>query len=90
MMRVCSSCGVENPVEARFCMACAAPLAVVEPTREQRKVVTVLFCDLVGSTSLGESHDPEVVRARLARTFEDLRTILERHGGTSRSSSATR
>jgi class 3 adenylate cyclase len=82
MMRVCPSCGVENPVEARFCMACAAPLAVVEPTREQRKVVTVLFCDLVGSTSLGESHDPEVVRARLARTFEDLRTILERHGGT--------
>src|SRR6185436_18016602 len=50
--------------------------------RAQRKVVTVLFCDLVGSTSLGESNDPEVVRARLARTFEDLRAILERHGGT--------
>src|SRR5262245_52424475 len=50
--------------------------------REQRKVVTVLFCDLVGSTALGESTDPEVVRARLARTFEDLRSILERHGGS--------
>ncbi|HKX48481.1 MAG TPA: adenylate/guanylate cyclase domain-containing protein [Gaiellaceae bacterium] len=50
--------------------------------REQRKVVTVLFCDLVGSTALGESTDPEVVRARLTRTFEDLRTILERHGGS--------
>ena len=50
--------------------------------REQRKVVTVLFCDLVGSTALGESTDPEVVRARLARTFEDLRAIIERHGGS--------
>jgi len=49
--------------------------------REQRKVVTILFCDLVGSTALGESTDPEVVRARLARTFEDLRAIVERHGG---------
>jgi class 3 adenylate cyclase/tetratricopeptide (TPR) repeat protein len=50
--------------------------------REQRKVVTILFCDLVGSTALGESTDPEVVRARLRRTFEALRTVLERHGGT--------
>jgi class 3 adenylate cyclase/tetratricopeptide (TPR) repeat protein len=50
--------------------------------REQRKVVTIFFCDLVGSTALGESTDPEVVRARLARTFEELRAILERHGGS--------
>jgi class 3 adenylate cyclase len=50
--------------------------------REQRKVVTVLFCDLVGSTAFGESADPEVVRARMRRYFEDLRAILERHGGT--------
>ncbi|HYI75699.1 MAG TPA: adenylate/guanylate cyclase domain-containing protein [Gaiellaceae bacterium] len=50
--------------------------------REQRKVVTILFCDLVGSTALGESTDPEVVRARLRRTFEDLRAIIERHGGS--------
>ena len=50
--------------------------------REQRKVVTVLFCDLVGSTALGESTDPEALRARMRRYFGDLRTILERHGGT--------
>ena len=49
--------------------------------REQRKVVTVLFCDLVGSTALGESTDPEALRARMRRYFEDLRAILERHGG---------
>ena len=50
--------------------------------REQRKVVTILFCDVVGSTALGESTDPEALRARMRRYFEDLRTILERHGGT--------
>ena len=50
--------------------------------REQRKVVTILFCDLVGSTALGESTDPEALRARMRRYFEDLRVILERHGGT--------
>ena len=50
--------------------------------REQRKVVTVLFCDLVGSTKLGESTDPEALRARMRRYFEDLRAVLERHGGS--------
>src|SRR5262245_43973453 len=50
--------------------------------REQRKVVTVLFCDLVGSTALGESTDPEALRARMRRYFEDLRAIVERHGGS--------
>jgi class 3 adenylate cyclase/tetratricopeptide (TPR) repeat protein len=47
-----------------------------------RKVVTVLFCDVVGSTSLGESADPEAVRALLARYFECMKTIVERHGGS--------
>jgi class 3 adenylate cyclase/tetratricopeptide (TPR) repeat protein len=53
-----------------------------ERTREQRKVVTILFCDLVGSTALGESTDPEALRARMRRYFEDLRIVLERHGGS--------
>src|SRR6187200_116346 len=63
-------------------MSCAAPLGAAEPARAQRKVVTVLFCDLVGSTALGESTDPEALRARMRRYFEDLRVILERHGGS--------
>ena len=50
--------------------------------REQRKVVTVLFCDLVGSTALGESTDPEALRARMRRYFESVREVVERHGGT--------
>jgi class 3 adenylate cyclase len=48
----------------------------------QRKTVTVLFCDVVGSTSLGESVDPEALRAVLARYFERMKAIVERHGAT--------
>jgi class 3 adenylate cyclase len=48
----------------------------------QRKTVTVLFCDVTGSTSLGESVDPEALRELLARYFERMREIVERHGGT--------
>ena len=81
-MAACPSCGRENAGDARFCSACGTALAAAEPAREQRKVVTVLFCDLVGSTALGESTDPEALRARMRRYFEDLRVILERHGGT--------
>src|SRR5207244_7086657 len=50
--------------------------------QEQRKTVTVLFCDVTGSTSLGETLDPERLRALLARYFEGMKTIVERHGGT--------
>ena len=81
-MAACPNCGRDNESGARFCSACGTALGTVEPAREQRKVVTVLFCDLVGSTALGESTDPEALRARMRRYFEDLRVILERHGGT--------
>src|SRR6201985_1957715 len=50
--------------------------------REQRKNVTVLFCDVTDSTALGESMDPEALRALLARYFERMKEIVERHGGT--------
>jgi class 3 adenylate cyclase len=79
-MAACPSCGHENAEDARFCSACGTSLG--EPAREERKVVTVLFCDVVGSTALGESTDPEALRGRMRRYFEDLRTIVERHGGT--------
>ena len=50
--------------------------------KEQRKTVTVLFCDLTGSTALGETLDPERLRALLARYFERMKGIVERHGGS--------
>jgi len=81
-MAACPSCGRENADDARFCSACGAALVPTEPAREQRKVVTVLFCDVVGSTALGESTDPEALRGRMRRYFDDLRAIVERHGGT--------
>jgi class 3 adenylate cyclase len=49
---------------------------------EERKLVTVLFADIVGSTALGLAHDPELVRESLGRTFEAAREVLEAHGGT--------
>jgi class 3 adenylate cyclase len=49
---------------------------------EERKLVSVLFADTVGSTALGAEHDPELVRATMARYFERMRTIADRHGGT--------
>jgi class 3 adenylate cyclase/tetratricopeptide (TPR) repeat protein len=78
----CANCGRENPDEARFCMACASPLGAGTPLREVRKTVTVLFCDVTRSTALGESTDPEALRALLARYFERMKAIVERHGGT--------
>jgi class 3 adenylate cyclase/tetratricopeptide (TPR) repeat protein len=77
----CTSCGAANREGARFCDHCGAPLAVEAP-REQRKVVTVLFCDVSGSTSLGEQLDPEALRATMARYFDVARAAIERHGGT--------
>ena len=53
-----------------------------EAAKQQRKTVTLVFCDLVGSTALGDSTDPEVLEGRLTRYFERMREIVERHGGT--------
>ena len=55
---------------------------VDRPGGEVRKTVTVVFCDVTGSTSLGEQLDPESLRALMSRFFEEMRTVLERHGGT--------
>jgi class 3 adenylate cyclase/tetratricopeptide (TPR) repeat protein len=82
-MATCPSCGQENPDGFRFCGACATPLELeAAQRREERKVVTVLFCDLVGSTATAEQLDPEDVRALLSRYHDRVRTELERWGGT--------
>ena len=82
-MIACPACGRENPDDARFCSWCATPLAPAAGTaREERKVVTVLFCDLVGFTGRAESMDPEDVRTFLSGYHERVRHELERHGGT--------
>jgi class 3 adenylate cyclase/tetratricopeptide (TPR) repeat protein len=80
-MPLCSQCGETNPDRARFCLACGAALPPAA-AHEARKTVTVLFCDLVGSTVLGERLDPESVRGVISRYFDAMRVVLERHGGT--------
>ena len=77
----CPACGKNNPEGFSFCGFCGAPLSVPPGAGEQRKTVTVLFCDIVGSTRLSESTDPETLRALLGGYFERMRRIVERHGG---------
>ena len=78
---ICASCGQENPAGFGFCGACGAVLGpAAQPN--VRKTVTVVFCDLVGSTSLGDRADPEVLREVMTQYHAELRAILERHGGT--------
>jgi class 3 adenylate cyclase len=77
----CAACGRENPDDFRFCLDCGAPREAPSP-REVRKVVTVVFCDLIGSTALGDRTDPEALRARMRGYYEEMRRILARHGGT--------
>ncbi len=78
---ICQTCSSENRPEARFCDSCGAALVAVV-AREQRKVVTVLFCDVAGSTALGERLDPEAMRIVMSSYFEVARDAIERHGGT--------
>jgi len=80
----CSGCGQENPGGFRFCGACGSSLADAphQPVGEERKVVTVLFCDLVGFTSRSDRADPEDVGAMLRPFHTRLRGEIERVGGT--------
>jgi class 3 adenylate cyclase/tetratricopeptide (TPR) repeat protein len=78
----CAACGTDSPADFRFCGSCGASLEGAEPAREVRKVVTIVFCDLTGSTALGDAVDPEALRATMRGYYEEMRTILVRHGGT--------
>jgi class 3 adenylate cyclase len=82
-MAACPACGTVNASDAKFCSSCGSPL---EPpstaANEIRKTVTVLFCDVTGSTELGEQLDPESLRKVMARYFDTMRAEIERHGGT--------
>src|SRR5690348_3525211 len=82
-MVTCPACGQENPDSSRFCGMCGTALvAATTPAREERKVVTIVFTDLVGSTARAEGLDPEDVSATLSAYYAQLRAELERHGGT--------
>src|SRR5436190_12819499 len=81
-MTVCAACSQENPAIAQFCLACGRPLAGARaPSREERRIVTVIFVDLVGFTSRAETLDPEDVRAILAPYHDRVRAEIESFGG---------
>src|ERR671923_105829 len=79
-MPTCPNCGTDNPDGFRFCGQCGTPLAETAP--ERRKTVTLLFCDVSGSTALGERLEAESVREVMLRYFEEMRVVIERHSGT--------
>jgi class 3 adenylate cyclase/tetratricopeptide (TPR) repeat protein len=81
-MQACPVCGHVNPEGQKFCGECAAPLSAAGEGLRQRKTVTVVFCDVVGSTALAESRDPEAIELLLARYFVRMKGLVERHGGT--------
>ena len=91
LARACPSCGSPNPPSVKFCGECGAALTATAPAAQQagapapaaeRRLVTVLFADLVGFTSLSEARDAEEVRELLSRYFDTSRTLIERYGGT--------
>jgi class 3 adenylate cyclase/predicted ATPase len=86
---VCASCGTRNSPGAKFCGECGATLGTSAPARPQapepvaeRRLVSVLFADLVGFTTVSEARDPEDVRELLSRYFDTCRTLIARYGGT--------
>jgi class 3 adenylate cyclase len=90
LAQTCATCGAANEPGVRFCGECGGPLAdagpsparAPSPAGAERRLVSVLFADLVGFTPLSESRDPEEVRELLSRYFERCRRLIEIYGGT--------
>jgi class 3 adenylate cyclase/tetratricopeptide (TPR) repeat protein len=82
-VRICPSCGEENPDRFRLCGYCGTVLIAAQPPpQEVRKTVTIVFCDLKDSTALGDRLDSEALREVLALYFSAMKPVLEGHGGT--------
>src|SRR6266496_134856 len=83
LLRPCPSCGSSVPRSARFCPSCGADLGMGPGVREEeRKLVTILFADVTGSTALGERLDPERLRSLLTTYFAAMSAVIEAWGGS--------
>jgi class 3 adenylate cyclase/tetratricopeptide (TPR) repeat protein len=78
----CANCGAEIPEGAKFCPACGRRVEQGAPAGEERKVVTILFSDVAGSTALGERLDPERLKEVIGAYFDAMRREIEAEGGT--------
>jgi class 3 adenylate cyclase/tetratricopeptide (TPR) repeat protein len=81
-VQICSSCGGELSDQFHFCGFCGSPLESTVLVKDSRRTVTIVFCDLKGSTNMGELLDSESLRELMSRYFEVMSQILEGHGGT--------
>ena len=81
-MQTCPDCGKESPDRFGLCGYCGSVLAVLAPSREARKTVTVVLCNLKGSAELAGRLDSEALREVLTLYFSAMKSVLERHGGT--------
>jgi class 3 adenylate cyclase/tetratricopeptide (TPR) repeat protein len=82
LARCCPSCSAEQADGARFCSACGTEIGLRPAARSGiRKIVSILFCDLVGSTALGAELDAETMRTLMMRYYAAMRRCVERHGG---------
>ena len=90
LARACDTCGAQNAAGAKFCGECGASLTAatspqpkpVPVPQAERRLVSVLFADLVGFTAASEGRDAEDTRELLSRYFETARQVIERYGGT--------
>jgi class 3 adenylate cyclase/tetratricopeptide (TPR) repeat protein len=81
-MVICRNCGEENPEKFRLCGFCGTALSPSVAPQEVRKLVTILFCDLKGSTALGERLDSESLREVMGSYFDAMSDVIAAHGGT--------
>ncbi|MEA2716062.1 MAG: hypothetical protein QOI99_379 [Actinomycetota bacterium] len=81
-MAVCGTCGVDNPVAARFCASCGSRLPQPGADAFARKPVTIVFADVSGFTSLAGRVDPELMSGLMSVYFAAMRAVVDRHGGT--------
>jgi len=81
-MVICPNCGEENPEKFRLCGFCGTALSPPVAPQEVRKLVTILFCDLKGSTSLAETLDSESLREVMGLYFDAMSDAITAHGGT--------
>jgi len=83
LVPACPVCGAERPEGGRFCPSCGSPLGSDDvPVGQERRLVTILFADVSGSTALGERLDPERLQEVLAAYFQAMREEIEAEGGT--------